>query len=354
LGSQSSFPCEDHTQTSRFLPIPNTSDKTAKMSTVTFANIKTTEGILTTSDGATLYTKTWHPSTPILARLVFLHGFSDHCNFYGVLFPTLASSGIKVYSYDQRGWGRSVTKPSQKGLTGPTSRIMSDITEFIQSLPSEEASTPLFLMGHSMGGGEILYYAATGPQNITSQIRGYLAEAPYIRLHPTAMPWKMTVLAGKILGKILPHAQMVQKLQPEKLSRDPEVCREWESDPLNHDMGTLEGLAAMIDRAAELEEGKVKIRDQDGKKVSVWIGFGSGDQVLDWEACKKWFEKKLEVADKEFRIYDGWYHKLHAEPEEDKFLFAKDVKEWILARSITTNSASEEENLQAATTKPKL
>ncbi|KXT19057.1 hypothetical protein AC579_8758 [Pseudocercospora musae] len=321
------------------------------MSTVTFANINTTEATLSTSDGASLYTKTWHPSTPILARLVFLHGFSDHCNFYGILFPTLASSGIKVYSYDQRGWGRSVTKPSQKGLTGPTSRIMSDMTEFIQSLPStsEEAATPLFLMGHSMGGGEILYYAATGPQHIKSQIRGYLAEAPYIRLHPTSMPWKPTVLAGKLLGKILPHAQMVQKLSAEKLCRDPEVCKEWDEDPLCHDTGTLEGLAAMIDRAAELEEGKVRIRD---KETSVWVGYGSGDQVLDWEACQKWFERKLEVEDKEFRIYDGWYHKLHAEPGEDKFLFAKDVSEWILAR--TRNGASEEGNLQAATTKPKL
>ncbi|KXT00719.1 hypothetical protein AC578_8273 [Pseudocercospora eumusae] len=329
------------------------------MSTVAFTNVHTTEGTLTTSDGATLYTKTWHPSTPILARLVFLHGFSDHCNFYGILFPTLASRGIKIYTYDQRGWGRSVTKPSQKGLTGPTSRIMSDITDFIQSLPStsEEAATPLFLMGHSMGGAEILYYAATAPPTIKDTIRGYLAEAPYLRLHATTTPWKTTILAGKLLAKILPHAQMVQKLSGEKLCRDPEVCREWDSDPLCHDTGTLEGLAAMIDRAAELEEGKkVRIRDTDNnKKASVWIGFGSGDQVLDWEACKRWFERKLDVEDKEFRIYDGWYHKLHAEPGEDKFKFAKDVSEWILARTTTNNGTSdEEENLQAATTKPKL
>ncbi|EME87657.1 uncharacterized protein MYCFIDRAFT_209571 [Pseudocercospora fijiensis CIRAD86] len=320
------------------------------MSTVSIANIKTTEASLSTSDGTPLYTKTWHPSTTIIVRLVFVHGFSDHCNFYGILFPTLASAGIKVYSYDQRGWGRSVTKPSQKGLTGPTSLTMSDITDFIHALPPEEHKIPLFLMGHSMGGGEILYYAATAPQNIKRQIRGYLAEAPYIRLHPTAMPWKMTVLAGKILAKILPHAQMLQKLDVGKICRDPEVGREWDEDPLCHDTGTLEGLGAMIDRAAELEEGRVRIRDEGDDKMSVWVGFGSGDQVLDWEACRKWFEEEVEVGDKEFRIYDGWYHKLHAEPGEDKFKFAKDVSEWILAR--TDNGASEE-NLQA-TTKPKL
>src|SRR5436190_14502002 len=57
------------------------------------------------------------------ARLVFIHGFSDHINAYGILFPTLATLGISTYGFDQRGWGRSVHSPSEKGLTGPTSLV---------------------------------------------------------------------------------------------------------------------------------------------------------------------------------------------------------------------------------------
>src|SRR5215469_8379904 len=99
--------------------------------------------------------------TPI-ARLVFIHGFSDHINAYGILFPTLATLGISTYGFDQRGWGRSVHSPSEKGLTGPTPLILSDTTSFIKSVlassspDDDRKNTPLFLMGHSMGGAQVL------------------------------------------------------------------------------------------------------------------------------------------------------------------------------------------------------
>ena len=31
--------------------------------------------------------------------------------------------------------------------------------------------------------------------------------------------------------------------------------------------------------------------------------------------------------------YPGWFHKLHAEPGEDKITFANDVANWIIARA---------------------
>lgn len=60
------------------------------------------EGWHTSDDGGKLYTKTWSTEGPAKARLVFVHGFSDHINTYGSFFPTLAAKGIEVYSFDQR------------------------------------------------------------------------------------------------------------------------------------------------------------------------------------------------------------------------------------------------------------
>ena len=31
--------------------------------------------------------------------------------------------------------------------------------------------------------------------------------------------------------------------------------------------------------------------------------------------------------------YIGWFHKLHAEPGEDRFTFANDVADWIIKRT---------------------
>ena len=133
----------------------------------------TAEGSLTMPDGHELYTKTWTPTvSPPKARVVAIHGFDDHCNWYDPLFPLLAQQGIKTYSFDQRGWGKSVHEPHQKGASGPTSQVLEDITSFTQSVLAhdEERDVPLFMYGHSMGGAETLLYAATGPAEVVSRI----------------------------------------------------------------------------------------------------------------------------------------------------------------------------------------
>ncbi|KAM3418225.1 hypothetical protein BST61_g4227 [Cercospora zeina] len=153
------------------------------MSTTTHPNVTAIEGTFLTSDNVSLYTRTWSSTkTPLKARLIFLHGFSDHCNFYGSFFPSLALRGIKVYAYDQRGWGQNVSSIAERGNTGDTDRILSDLESFIHHVlsVSSESDIPLFLMGHSMGGGEVLYYASSrgpgwGPPETKARIRGYLS-----------------------------------------------------------------------------------------------------------------------------------------------------------------------------------
>ena len=157
-------------------------------------------------------------------------------------------------------------------------------------------------MGHSMGGGEILYYAATGPSEIRADIRGYLALAPYLLLHPSAQPSRALVIAGRLAKMVLPKRQMVQKLKAEWLCRDPEVANSWEEDELCHNTGTLEGLGGMIDRGEELDRDVVVV-----KEGSFFIAHGSDDHVTSYDASKRWTER-LKVEDKEFKSYDGWYH----------------------------------------------
>ncbi|TKA32399.1 hypothetical protein B0A50_01505 [Salinomyces thailandicus] len=298
------------------------------------------EGWLRLPDGPNeLYTRTVRPaqSTELKARLVFIHGFSDHCNTHDDLFVPLAEKGIICYAFDQRGWGRSVKRTADRGKTGPTAQVMDDITSFLRNQVlnrKEEDALPLFLMGHSMGGQELLTYASTGPKDVLSRIRGFLAEAPWISLHPSTQPLKLTVILGRLAGKLMPHYHMVNKLDPNLLCRDPEVCKGYDEDPLCHDTGTLEGLAGCLDRALALSELKVLVPEGagEGGKTRLWLGHGTADAICDFLPAKKYFDN-LKVADKQMQAYEGWYHKLHTEPGEDKTKFAQDVGTWILDRS---------------------
>ncbi|TKX26169.1 hypothetical protein C1H76_1522 [Elsinoe australis] len=290
-----------------------------------------TEGTHKLPDGFEVYTKTWK-SSPETARLLFLHGFSDHSNNYDDLFPYLQSRGITIHAFDQRGWGRSVPSPSHRGLTGPTPQVMSDITSLLQPLLSSSDTTPVFLMGHSMGGAESLFYTSTDPSKLISQVRGTIALAPLIALHPSTRPNAMTVFMGRLAGRFLPSRKLVNKLDPSFLSRDESKNQEWVADELNHDTGTLEGLAGMLDRGALLERGEVMLGSgkHDGGKSRVLVVHGSGDRINAVEGSRDWVER-CGAEDKRFWELDGWYHNLHVEPEKE--MFREGVAEWILERS---------------------
>jgi acylglycerol lipase len=252
-------------------------------------------------------------------------------NAYGVFFPFLASRGIQVHAFDQRGWGQSVSESWEKGLTGPTAQVLADISSFLR--PLIPSPVPLFLCGHSMGGAEVLHYAASGPSEIRDHIRGYAVFAPFVAVAPDVRPWGITVKLGRLASKMMPKKQMVNKLAPELLTRDPAVQQEFAEDTLCHDTGTLEGLAGMLDRAIELEDGIVAIGEGKGEggKTRLWVGHGTADRVCSYEATKWWYDLE-HIKDKTFKTYDGWYHALHREPEEDKFTFANDMADWILSK----------------------
>lgn len=241
-----------------------------------------------------------------------------------------------------------MTKPSERGDTGPTAQVLDDMTSFLKSvIPSP---VPLFLMGHSMGGGETLCYAAQGPEEVRKHIRGYLLESPFVDFDPKSKPSSLTVFFGRIAGKLMAKRQLTNKLDPSLISRSADVCKQFDEDPLCHDTGTLEGLAGLLDRTNALSSGKITIRDNagEGGVTRIWIGHGDKDGITSYSASKRLFDA-LQVKDKEFQTYAGYYHRreytvvgskgrrltmpVHDEPSPDGEKFRGDVADWILARS---------------------
>lgn len=256
-----------------------------------------------------------------------VHGFSDHMGRYYDFFPSLARAGIAVYGFDQRGWGRSVKTPAQRGLTGPTSTVLADIAAFIRAqLPSE---VPVFVLGHSMGGGEVATLASDcAYDDLIGQVSGWLLESPFIGFTPVEEPSWLLVFSGRLAGRFLPHMHLTRPIPPEHVVRDPVVQQSIREDNLMHDTGTLEGLASMLDRTEALSSGKTKLSP---KVRSLLHMHGDGDLVCSFDKAKAWFDRqKPGIEDATFKNYEGFYHQLHADPGKETFY--KDVTDWILAR----------------------
>lgn len=182
-----------------------------------------------------------------------------------------------------------------------------------------------------MGGGEALILASDPEyKDLVKSIRGWVLESPFIGFPEGTAPNPVVVFAGRLAGRVLPKMHRPGSgLPAEILTRDPLVIASLKEDTLLHGNATLEGLSGMLDRTSLLNSGNAKLNE--GVK-SVWLGHGTKDQATSYEDSKKWFERQTQVEDKEFKTYEGWWHQLHADREEDRKVFQKDVGDWILAR----------------------
>lgn len=188
--------------------------------------------------------------------------------------------------------------------------------------------TPVFVMGHSMGGGEILMLASDAQYaELVSRVRGWILECPLVGFPAGLEPSRIKVLAGRLVGRLLPRHQLKHVVPPEHLSRDPAIVESVRNDALCHNTGTLEGLASLLDRTALLSSDQVRL----GKQVrSVLLAQGTQDKVCSYDAAVKFVEQQHAIADKTSRSYDGAYHQLHADHCKDQF--AEDLVNWILER----------------------
>jgi len=287
----------------------------------------------TATDGKELYGRTWKASGPTKARLVFFPGFSDHIGHTAEFFPTLTKSGIEVCGIDQRGFGHSVKKDSEHGDNGGTVQVMADMTDLIHSKLSSDV--PTFVAGHSMGGGQVLYWAAKGPKDVVSQVSGILAIAPWISLDPKVEPFSITVAVGRFFASILPWLRISQKLDANDISRDDASNKLWHDDDMCPHKGTLLMFAGCLDRALALKTGQaVPIPEVK----SIWIGHGTGDKITSAPASSAYAEN-VKHKDLVLKLYPDAYHALHVDPlVKDEFF--QDVADFILERSGVSQAQS--------------
>lgn len=302
---------------------------------------------LTFTDSHPVHMQKYKPTSQnVKAKLVFVHGYDDHIGRYYEFFPTLASRGIAVTAWDQRGWGRSARTNAEQGHTGTTQQVLADMAHVIKAelsdmkLEDDPAAAPVFVMGHSMGGAQVLTLVSDPTyKGLIPKVRGWLLESPHIALVPSAEPSAFKIAAGKLAGRLLPTFKIKHKMPVSEITRDPEVQESLTNDPLLLGTGTLQGMAGLLDRAADLSAGK---RTVDEGVKSLWLAHGTGDLSVSYEASKKWFDAHTKnVPDREFKTYEGWSHQLHADMPDNRSIFANDVANWILARAEGPSGAEE-------------
>lgn len=186
----------------------------------------------------------------------------------------------------------------------------------------------MFVMGHSMGGGEVLTLASDAAyEELIAQVRGWILESPLVWFSPEEEPSSVKVLACRLAGRLLPKKQMKHAIPPEHHSRFAAVVEAIRNYALCHSTGTLEGLRWLLHRTSALASGN---RPGLGAVRSLLFTHGTQDKTCSFEATMKYCQEQT-VADKMAKPYQGAYHQLHSDYCRDEF--AADVIGWILSRT---------------------
>lgn len=264
-----------------------------------------------TFDGLNLFTQKWIASNE-KARLLIVHGYGEHSSRYNHLAEFLNKNDTSVYSFDQRGYGKS------DGLSGYVSRIsdyLKDIDQQLKAIFKDDV--PMFIFGHSMGGLLVTKYCL----DYKPQVNGVLLSGPGLKVSEDVNP-NLQKLAG-ILGTLLPKLK-TQGLDHKAISRDAAVVKKYEDDPLiiHHGMRARTGKVL-------LSESKSIAKDFFKFNLPVFIMHGTGDRLTDIDGSRQLYKDAVS-SDKEIKEYDGLYHELINEPEKEVVM--QDILNWITNR----------------------
>ena len=264
------------------------------------------------SDGSSLNRLEFNIAQP-KAHLLFVHGYAEHVGRYGKFGQHLNENGISFTGYDHRGFGKS------DGLHGFIRRfedLISDLDEVVKSIQSD---TPLFLMGHSMGGLVVTMYALTKD---TSRIRGIISSSGALEIDPNLSPILQKL--APVLGFLFPKLP-TELLDKTYLSRNPENKERYMKDPLIYHKGTR------ARTGAELLKAMKNTKKRFGElSLPLLVLHGEADRLTMPGGSKNLYEN-AQSNDKTIKLYPELYHELVFEPERQTVM--TDISNWINERA---------------------
>lgn len=278
------------------------------------ANTIHTEHHWETEDRLTLFAQCWQPEQDPQAAICLVHGLGEHSSRYAHLARVFIENGYSLMSYDLRGHGRS---QGPRGFAPSFEALMRDIDLLLERCRQRFPGKRLFLYGHSLGGLLSLNYVLRRKPDLA----GVIVTSPGLR---TALQeQRLKVLLARFLGALFPSLSLPSGLDPQGISRDPQVVRRYLDDPLVHDraaVGLGKSLLQAIDYAFEhAPEFSLPLLLMHGTEDNIAYARGSQE-----------FAARVQ-GDCTLRLWEGMAHELHNEPEkEEVFAFLLD---WLARRT---------------------
>ena len=271
------------------------------------------EETVQTADGLALHVERFHPVGPPRTNAVLVHGFSAHCGAFRHVAAALADAGHAVTTFDCRGHGQS---QGRHGYVRRFTDYDDDLNRVLAHARADAPDRPTVVVAHSHGATITLDYLFRGLGTVDALV----VATPYLELKLKVPLYKR--IASPILGALWPTLTMWNEIQPETVSRSPEVCKEITTDPLVHHVATPRWFNEVRATQARLRASASSL------KVPTFMAVAGADRLVDPAASVAFAQAAGSAV--ELKVYDQLFHEIFLEPERDVVI--GDIVRWLNGR----------------------
>lgn len=269
-------------------------------------------------DGVSLFYRAWR-GAETAPTLVLLHGLGAHSGWFIDMGNELHTRGLTVYAVDHRGFGRS------EGPRGHVRRgdiYPRDITAFLQETHQRHPASPLFILGHSMGGIFALHVAAQDSALPKPTLSGVILMNPWIA---DTSKVSAGAMAGLVLSGMLGSSRPFQGAGgPEGMTTNPEA----------HTMLNADSYWVRAESASFLYQitrmRLAALARARAVKIPALVIQCEQDLAVVPSATRRMYEA-LASSDKTWKTYPNFAHDVEFEPE--RAVLDNDISQWIAAHS---------------------
>ena len=249
--------------------------------------------------------------------MLVAHGRGEHGARYSRFAGNLTPHGFATAAFDFRGFGDS---PGTRGHVDRFEDYLDDLDAAVASAVELSAGTPLFLLGHSMGGLAALRWAQTrdtGPPGADRAVAGLILSGPFLRL--PSPPTGLKLAALRLISSLTPEKIIEGSGKP--VTRDEAWLQLKRDDPLQVAAPTARWITECM-KAQELT---------GDPGIPVLTLQGGADVSTDPAASRKMTEAS---ANGTYKEYPGLLHEVLNELEKDRTIVVADVVAWLGSQAV--------------------
>ena len=273
--------------------------------------MKHQDGYFKNQENQSIYFQNWLPDDPAKAVFLIVHGLNEHSGRYDNFSNFFANEGFAVYSMDLIGHGKS---DGTRSYVKDFNNYLDDIILYLEKIKQLQPGSPIFLIGHSIGGLIATLLLIDHPE----QFAGAVLSGSAVQVPDDVSSLFITL--GKFVSFILPKLGLL-KIDLSGLSRNPDVVQAYKDDPLVNSGKFTARVSAEMTKSFDRVAGEgSRIKDP------VLILHGGSDRIVN-PACSHFLYALVSSEIKKIIIYDGFYHEIYNDPGHEQVY--QDVSSWI-------------------------